>query len=113
MPIKDGKKVGAYVRGSKGYDMPYTFDNKTSFDEYEEFAYDFARRDDDEKALAVRVQAPRKFVLNHWRISWLDKRAVRERFDAEKQKYMQGIKKVGKAGHRTYVIESEASIDRT
>jgi hypothetical protein len=85
--------------------MGYSFDNNTSFEEYEEFVCDFAR-DDNEKAQPVRVQAFATFVRDKG-MKWTDKRAVRAWFDEEKRKHLPGIEKAAGGSSdrfRVYVI---------
>ncbi len=70
--------------------MSYKFDNNTSFEEYEEFVFDWAR-DDEQNGPPVRVQASAELVRNKWRLSWANKQGVKARFDEEKCTQMLSI----------------------
>jgi hypothetical protein len=63
------------------------FDDATSsdFDGRGDYVFDWARR---AGQLPVRVQARRKFVNDVWGENWINKAAVKARFDREKRRHI-------------------------
>jgi len=66
---------------------PYTFDDRTSFNEYEEYVVDWAR-DGLPETPAMRVQASAEHVRRATGLNWSNKRDIKAWFDAEKLKHL-------------------------
>jgi hypothetical protein len=71
---------------------PYKFDDRTSFNEYDNYVLDWAR-DGLPGTPAMRVQASAEFVRRATGLQWTNKRAIETWFNQEKLKHLAAVEK--------------------